>query len=67
MSDLTPPMARLAARPGKWTLSIVLYPSGPYLEIVEHRGESPDGLVYCEQLANINRAAEVLKERNPDA
>ena len=60
------PIAKLAEHAGKWTLSIVLYPSGPSLEIVDESGEF-HRIVYGDQLANINLAAEALKKENPDA
>lgn len=56
-----PPVALMAS--GRtWSLSIVIYPSGPYLELIEIV-DGVNRLVYSEGLGNLALAAKVLKER----
>lgn len=62
----SPPVAVLTAN-RNWSLSIVLYPSGPHLELVECIEGQGGRLSYSEPLANLERAAQILKENNPDA
>lgn len=56
-----PPVAVLASS-RDWSLAIVLYPSGPCLEMVEVYGTHAR-MVYSERLSNLDRIAEVLKEK----
>jgi hypothetical protein len=58
-----PPVAVLASN-RDWSVSIVLYPSGPHLEVVEVVEECGARLSYSERLDNINLIAKKLKEDN---
>jgi hypothetical protein len=61
-----PPVAVLASS-RDWSISIVLYPSGPCLELVECIEGQGAKLAYSERLANLDLVAKKLKEDNPDA
>ena len=62
-SHAGPPVAVLASCPD-WSLSIVLYPSGPCLEMVQTILDgSGSRTVYSEPLANLVRVIEALKGR----
>lgn len=55
-----PPVAVLASS-RDWSLSIVLYPSGPCLELVEVVEDQVSRVSYSEAVANLVLAGEVLK------
>lgn len=59
-----PPVAVLSAS-RNWSLSIVLYPSGPHLELVEVVEGCGARMSYSERLDNLALVAGKLKEDNP--
>ena len=62
----SPPVAVLASS-RDWSISIVLYPSGPHIELVECIEGHGGRLAYSERLSNLDLAVAKLREDNPDA
>ena len=62
-SATSPPVVVLSAS-RNWSISIVLYPSGPCLELVEVVEECGARLAYSERLDNLQLVAKKLKEDN---
>jgi hypothetical protein len=60
---ISPPVAVLASS-RDWSISIVLYPSGPYLELVEVVPECGARISYSESLGNLDLVVKKLKEDN---
>ena len=60
---ISPPVAVLASS-RDWSISIVLYPSGPCLELVEAVPECGARIAYSERLGNLDLIAKKLKEDN---